>query len=435
MSALLAAPWWLFALAIVGAISLAGFLAFVFSIFHPRPRQIDLSETAPVGSPAFLDAVAAVANAPLGRGGRAALLNDGDEFYPAILEAIAGAERSVNVMVYIWRPGEASRRMFDALVAAARAGIEVRILFDGFGARKIPRADLRRLEEAGVRCAWFRPLRLGTLARYHRRNHRRAIVVDGSVGFAGGAAFADVWLGHAQDPDHWRDAMVRVTGPPAHALQAAFVQLWANTRGEILVGESFYPTSHAKDDEGEPIRRHVGVTSSPGGEDHPLRLVFLLSFQAARRTLYVTTSYFVPDPALLHALEGRARAGVDVRLLVPGEHYDAGPVRWAGHRAFERLLAAGVRIWEYRPTMLHVKTVVVDGEWSIVGSANLDFRSWELDEENLLGIHDREFGADLEAQFLADLERAVEVEMEAWRSRGPTARTRELLATALARLF
>jgi cardiolipin synthase len=431
----LAAPWWLWLLAIVGMIAVVGFLAFLFSIFHPRPDKIVLTETAPVGSRAFLDAVSAVANAPLGNGGRATLLSDGDEIYPALLEAIGAALVSVNVMAYIWRPGEVSARILDALVERARAGVEVRVLIDGFGGRKMPLSEWRRLEEAGGRCAWFRPLRVGTLARYHRRSHRRAIVVDGFVGFTGGAAFADVWLGRAQDPDHWRDSMVRVTGPPARALQAAFVQLWANTSGEILVGKRFYSTRDAGDEGGEPIRHYVGVTSSPGGEDHPLRLIFVLSFLAARHRLFVTTSYFVPDSAMLRALEDRAAAGVDVRLLLPGSHTDARSVRWAGQRHFQRLLEGGVRIFEYRPTMLHVKTVVVDGVWSIVGSANLDLRSWELDEENVLGIHDAEFGASLEERFLADLGFADEVRLEDWRSRGVLARSREGLFALLARQF
>jgi cardiolipin synthase len=431
----LAAPLWLWFLAIVGALALAGVLAFIFSIFDRRPSAIALTEAAQVGTSVFLDAVAGTANAPLRHGGRASLLNDGDQFYPALFEAIAEARASVNVMAYIWRPGEVVDRLFDALVERARAGTEVRVLVDGFGGRYLPRGHLARLEEAGGMWAHFRPLRLGTLTRFFRRNHRRAIVMDGRVGFTGGAAFADDWLGHSQDPDHWRDSMVRVTGPPARALQAAFGQLWANTCAEILVGEKFYPTGDPGDDEGEPITRHVGVTSSPGGEDHPLRLVFLLSFLAARKRLYVTTSYFVPDASLVHGLEDRARAGVDVRLLVPGKYYDAGPVRWAGHRHFQRLLEAGVRIFEYRPTMLHVKTVVVDGVWAIVGSANLDLRSWELDEENVLGIHDSEFGAQLEERFLADLERADEVRLEMWRRRGLWPRTREVLAGLLAQEF
>src|SRR5688572_89633 len=345
-------------------IAVAGFLAFLFSVFHPRPGEIVLTETSPVGSRGFLDAVAAVANAPLGSGGSAILLNDGDEIYPALLEAIGAARVSVNVMAYIWRPGELSTRVLDALVERARAGVEVRVLVDGFGGRKMPRSEWRRLEEAGGRWARFRPLRIGKLARFHRRSHRRAIVVDGSVGFTGGAAFADVWLGRAQDPDHWHDSMVRVAGWPARALQAAFVQLWANTTGEILVGERFYPAGDGGDEAGEPIRHHVGVTSSPGGEDHPLRLIFLLSFLSARHRLYVTTSYFVPDPAMLGVLEGLAGAGVDVRLLLPGPSTDARSVRWAGQLYFQRLLEGGVRIFKYRPTMLHVKTVVVDGVWS-----------------------------------------------------------------------
>lgn len=431
----LAAAGWLWALATVGVFALVTVLTELFSALGRRPGRVILTTSPPVHDAAFLEAVAAATNAPIRWGGTATLLNDGDEIFPAIFEAIEQARASVNVMAYIWRPGEVCDRMFDALVAARRRGIEVRVLIDGFGGRHTPQSHIRRLEEAGGVVVWFRPFRFGNLLRYHRRNHRRAVVVDGRIGFTGGAAFADEWLGSGQSPENWRDMMVRVAGPPARTLQAAFAQLWAQTCGEILVGETFYPTTDPPDRAGELITRHIGVTSSPGAEDHPLRVVFVSSFLAARSRLYVATSYFVPDETHMATLIERARAGVDVRFLLPGTHSDAQPVRWAGQRHFERLLESGVRIFEYRPTMMHAKTVVVDGVWSIVGSANLNQRSWELDEENVLAIHDVEFGTALEKRFLEDLERADELQLEAWRRRGPWPRARERLAAAFAQQF
>jgi cardiolipin synthase len=268
--------------------------------------------------------------------------------------------------------------------------------------------------------ARFHPLRFGELTRFHKRNHRRAIVVDGAVGYTGGAAVGDKWLGDARTPDEWREDMVRVTGPPALSLQAAFAQTWTVLTGEVLVGPAFYPPDPepaAAGTPGEPLSVHVGVLSSPSDEQLPLRKVFWMSFASARRRLYVTNAYFVPDHGLLSALKERARAGVDVRVLVPGHLTDAKPVRWAGQAHFEELLEAGVRIYEYQGTMLHAKTLVADGTWTVVGSANLDIRSMELNQENVLGIVDARFAAQVEATFLQDLRRAQEVRLEEWRRR------------------
>jgi cardiolipin synthase len=274
------------------------------------------------------------------------------------------------------------------------------------------------------------------LTRFHRRNHRRAIVVDGAVGFTGGAAIGDKWAGRARHPEEWRDSMVRVTGPPARSLQAAFAQSWTGTTGQVLVGPAFFPPDGAAGGPGPASAlRHVAVASSPSPEDQPLRSFFWLSFQAARERLYLSSSYFVPDEELRRAVADRARAGVDVRLLLPGEQTDAEPIRWASHHYYEELLAAGVRIYEFQPTFMHAKLLVVDGRWTVVGSANMDIRSKELNEENVLGILDPALARAVERTFLADLARSVEIRADRWRRRGMAARAFERLGVLFAEQF
>jgi cardiolipin synthase A/B len=373
---------------------------------------------------------------PVRRGGHAELLDNGDAFFPALLEAFAAAERSINVMVYIWEPGTVSDMMFDALVARARQGVQVRILLDGLGGIRCPADGIERLREAGGTVATFRPPQFGKLLRFHRRNHRRAIVVDGLVGFTGGMAVGDKWLGDARDPSEWRDSMVRLTGALAENLQSAFAEAWAFSTGEVLTGDSFFPEEVAADN--DPRRasvRSVGIISSPGSEEHPLRLFFFLTFLAARRRLWVATPYFVPDKHLREVLKQRARAGVDVRLLLPNELTDAWPIRYASHSYYADLLRAGVRIFEYQPTFMHAKTVVVDGLWSVVGSANMDIRSKELNEENVVGILEEEFGGELERSLEADFAKAREIDRTAWRRRGLGSRILERLSVLFAEQY
>ena len=411
-------PWWLVALAVIGAIALVAVLLGLFSNLGEDPERGTITRVVPVGSREFLLAVAGSTNAPLREGGAARLLDNGDAFFPAIFGALESAERSINLMLYIWEPGAVSTRLFDVLVERARAGVQVRVMVDGLGGHKEPKERIRELEGAGGKWCWFHPPRFGQLTYFHKRNHRRAIVVDGKIGFLGGAAVADKWQGNAQDAEHWRDAMVEVRGPLASNLQPAFVQLWSHVTGEALSGPDFFP-AHDGDaaPAGEEIAHHVSVLSSPDTDDYPLRRVFWISFRCAEESIYITNPYFVPDQMAREVLKERARAGVDVRVLVPNEHNDVFLIRWASHSYYEQLLEAGIRIYEYQPTMIHQKHLVVDDRWSVVGSANMDVRSKELNQENVLGMADPGFARAVRESFLADLERAREIRLDEWRAR------------------
>jgi cardiolipin synthase A/B len=412
---LLEAPWWLLGLAGFGLLAIAAAVLTLFFSLGRRPDRIWIDKLPPFRTEEFLQTIAGILNAPLMRGGHARLLVNGSRYYPRILECIAGAQKTVNVMTYIWEPGRVSDRFFDVLCDRAHAGVEVRVLLDGFGCMQVPREKVEQLEAAGARVAWFRPLKFGKLLRFHRRNHRRAFVVDGRIGFTGGAAIADKWDGDARNPDEWRDDMVEVTGRMALNLQSAFAELWAYSGGELLTGEDYFPHRAVA---GEGDTPHIHVVSSPASDSHPLRLFFLVTFFAAREKLYIASPYFVPDSFMREVLIYRARAGVDVRILMPNELSDAAPIRYASHSYYEELLAGGIRLYEFQPSMMHSKLLVADGEWCVVGSANMDVRSKELNKENVLGIRDRRLGQEIEAVFLADLERSTEILPAQWRRRG-----------------
>ena len=428
-------PWWMWILAAVGVFAICGVVISLFSSVGRRPVRIWAREPPPVDSGEFMLSLSGNINGPLRHGGGARLLNNGIEIVPALLEAIRGARESVNFAVYIWEDGEMSDLILDAMLERRREGVAVRILLDGLGGMNAPAERMEELRAAGGQVSTFRPLRFGKLARFHKRNHRRTIVIDGVLGFTGGAAVGDKWLGAADTPDHWRDTMVEVTGPLAVSLQSAFCETWAYASGELLAGPRFYPPADQSAPPDVAVAHHTSVDSAPSNENHPLRLFFMQSFLSARRTLYVATPYFVPAAEMRDAVAERARAGVDVRILLPDEHTDAWPIRLTSHHYYEKLLRAGVRIYEYQPTMMHTKHVVVDGLWSVVGSANMDIRSMELNHENVLGILDPGFGREMQETFLQDLKRAREIRLEEWNRRGVWARTKERIAALFAEQY
>lgn len=409
-------PLAVLAFAAVGLIAAVSALVTLFGGLH-RPERMALVARPAVGSDAFMMAVSGAVNAPLMSGGSARLLNNGVEIFPAMVKAMEEARHSINFMVYIWEDGTVSDRMIETMVERARAGVQVRLLLDGFGAHDAPRDKLRPLEEAGGTLHFFHPIHLGRLTASYKRNHRRAIVVDGLVAFTGGAAVGDKWLGDAENEEHWREVMVEVRGCLATNLQSAFTQLWAVATGEVLAGDEFYPSDSGEEGEDE-LSRHVNVISSPASGSAPLRVFFHVSLACARDSIYLTNAYFAPDGNTRRVFCELARDGVDVRLLLPNHHTDAPVVRWAGQHFYHELLEAGVRIYEYQPTMIHAKVLVVDEVWSVIGSANMDIRSKELNQEGVIGILDGRFGGQVRDTFFADLEEAREIRLDEWKRRG-----------------
>jgi cardiolipin synthase A/B len=414
--------WMLIAMGIVAIVSVIG------ALFLPDWKQPDytIGMDAEPGTEAFVNAAGAFLNNPVYRGGEVTLLQNGDGFYPAMLAAVRGAQDTVNFEVYIFDPDEIGRQFMDAFSERAATGVEVRLLVDWFGSFKLKRRHRRELTDAGVKVETFRPLKLRNLVRMYRRTHRRAIVIDGEIAFIGGAAISKKWAGNVRTAHEWRDSMTRVTGPLVGGIQSAFAENWTYCTGEVLAGSRFFP----------PLESGAGpcsvsVVSSPSDAQQPIRLLFWLSFANARRRLWICNSYFIPDPRLRNAVVERARGGVDVRILVPGNHTDAVPVQLAGRSYYGELLQAGARIFEFLPSMMHAKTLVVDESWSVIGSANMDERSMELNEENIVGIADEGFARAVAEGLEADFGRSREVTLDQWRRRPIWQHAFEALAKTL----
>jgi cardiolipin synthase len=422
---------WLYPLAALGA---AATVRGAFSLFAEtgrRPNRMWTDGTPPVDSEDFLRPLAAILGVPVQTGGHLTLLNNGDEWLDAMLADFDAAEHSINFSAYMWQPGRISDMIFDSLIERARSGIQVRVLLDALGGQKCPKEGIEQLEAAGGHVCQFRPFRIGKIDRFHLRNHRRAIVIDGKIGYTGGMAVVDHWLGDARNEHEWRDIMTRLTGCLAQSVQSAFAELWAYVCGEVLTGPEYFP--HPEPD--GSTTKSLAIVSSPSSEEHPLHLLFFKSFMAARNRLWITTPYFVPDKHTVEVLAARARDGIDVRLLLPNERIDAKLVRWAGQSAYETLLEAGVRIFEYQPSMLHTKAFTVDGKWSVIGSANMDVRSKELNEENVIGILDEEYAQALDNGFLRDLNSSCEIQLDDWKRRGIHARMVERCASVFSEQY
>jgi cardiolipin synthase A/B len=407
--------WWELLLLAAGIIGIStAILNLFFSLGDRLPLRATRLDVTP-DSEDFLLALAHSVNSPIEEGGEVEVLNNGKEFLPILLRDLRNAERSINITTYIWSAGKMSDQIFRVLVDRARKGVQIRILRDGFGGLNAPWRQMHQLKKLGAKVHSFRSPEFGKLTRLHRRAHRRAIVIDGKIGYTGGMAVDDKWLGNADSPDHWRDIMFRLNGPMARSLQAVFSDIWTGTNGEILVGEEFYPSLPVSRNTG---MRFVTLASSPSDDTKPLPKLLWLTIMAARKNIYISTPYFVPDENIAAAIINQAKKGVDVRLLVPSASTDSMPARWAGHKQYEDMLGAGVRIFEYQPTMLHSKAISVDGIWSVIGSFNLDIRSKELNEENALGIQNEDFADILQDIFLKDLTRAKEITLAEWRKRG-----------------
>ena len=332
-----------------------------------------------------------------------------------------------------WR-GEIAHEVADALCERAGAGVECNVIIDAMGGVQLERDVFRRMKDGGVRVIRFRPPKPYAIKRLENRTHRKLLIADGRVGMTGGVGIAEEWTGDAQDPDHWRDTHVRVRGPVVRGLFGAFADNWLEATGEVLVGYGYLPDlpepgkGEAGDEpQGEGAGPMMVVRSSAGVGDTNAEALYYLAIAAAERRLDLTAAYFVPRPAFTEALCEAAGRGVRVRVLVPGPHIDKPFVRVAGRASYDELVACGVELYEYQPTMLHAKTMVVDGIWSSVGSVNFDNRSFQLHDEATLCVCSETFAAELTEQFERDLEVSERIEPGRWKGRWPTQRAAESL--------
>lgn len=361
----------------------------------------------------FLYACEALTGAPVSQGNELEVLINGDKIFPAFLETIRGAQRTIDLETYVYWRGEIAIDVAEALCERASAGVEVNVILDAVGAAKMDRALVRRMREAGVSVAFFRPPKAYAIRRINKRTHRKLLIVDGCVGMTGGVGIADEWTGDAQDPDHWRDTHVRVRGPVVRGLQGAFAENWLEATGDVLVGDAYLPAIEPVRD-GGPMQL---VRSSAGVGDTEVEALYFLAIASARETLDLTAAYFAPRPAFVDTLCEAAERGVRTRVLVPGSHIDKQFVRTAGRAEYERLLRCGIEVREYGPTMLHAKTLCIDGGWSSIGSVNFDNRSFQLHDEATLCVRSDKVAQQLTEAFEADLERSEPFELERWQRR------------------
>lgn len=401
------------------------------SLRHRREQGhgYDLHEGHPaVTDREFLYAAEALTAAPISTGNDPDLLINGDKIFPAFLETIRGAEQTVNLLTYVYWRGEIAHDVAGALCEKARDGVEVNVLLDAVGTAKMDTKLVRDMRSSGVNVALFRPPKPYAIKRINHRTHRKLLIADGRVGMTGGVGIAEEWTGDAQDPKHWRDTHVRVRGPVVRGLQGAFAENWLEATGDVLAGNGHLPHLDESDD-GTPMQV---VRSSAGVGDTNAEALFFLAIACARERLDLTAAYFAPRPAFVTALCEAAGRGVEVRVLVPGTHIDKQLVRIAGRAVYEELLDCGVRLFEYGPTMLHAKSLCIDGAWAAIGSVNFDNRSFALNDEATLCIQGEDFARLLDEQFERDLQVSEEIRLDHWKRRGLLHRVREA-AVQLAR--
>ena len=345
-------------------------------------------------------------------GNQVTAYQNGDEIFPAMLDAIASARETITFETYIYWSGEVGQRFADALCERARAGVKVHLTVDWVGSIKMDEEMLQQMQDAGVMVERYRPLHWYNLGRMNNRTHRKLLVVDGRVGFTGGVGIADQWSGHAQDPEHWRETHFRIDGPAVAQMQSAFNDNWIKTTGELLNGPAYFPPLERAGD----MDAHLFIASPAGGSES-MHLMYLSAVAAAEHSIDLAASYFVPDELISRALVAARQRGVRVRILLPGKHIDSETVRLSSKASWGPLLQAGIEIHEYQPTMLHVKLLIVDGELVSLGSTNFDIRSFRLNDEASLNVYDRGFAAAMTEVFEKDLEDAVQYSYAMWERR------------------
>lgn len=399
------------------------FVYMTLAINADANRQDMVDAAPPISSDpsGFLRALHGATGERSSKGNHVDIFLNGEEIFPAMVDAIRGSRETVHFATYVWWKGKNIPDQFTALFCeTAQRGITVRIGIDSEGSESMSQEQLEQMRNAGCHVALFRRVHWNTWMRYNHRSHRRLLIVDGMVGFTGGVGIADEWSGHAQSPEHWRDTHARVRGPAVSSLQAAFADNWNETTKELLLNARDYPLL----EEAGSMESCMVVSTPAYGSSAAQRTMAAL-IAGSTRSLHVTNAYFVPTPAFVENLCQASKRGVDVKVIVPGPHHDMPVVRHASWHAWPKLLDAGVMIYEYQPTMIHCKTLVADGQVSLVGSINFDPRSFALNLECAVVVSDAGVAAGMERAFAADLAQCKSIDLSDVKGRGLPARARD----------
>jgi cardiolipin synthase A/B len=396
------------------SISGAVFLSWLVLVFLFTPGiNYHLARRTSVHAGDFLYTLQSTCQAALHHGNRVTVFTNGPHFYPAMLDAIRSATRSINMECYIFQPGKVADQFIDALSERAKLGVNVTIVVDAIGSFSLWGRPLRRLRKAGCRIESYQRMEWHRLARLNNRTHRELLIVDGKIAFVGGAGIADWWMYQSSGKGKpWRDTMARIEGPVVAALQGVAAENWLECCGEIITGPDFFP---ALDPAGETTA--FVVKSSPSDRATASRVAFQLLMEGADHHVRVHTPYFLPDRALRRALVAIAERGVAVSVIVPGRITDQRWVRYASRRMWGQLLRAGVRIFEYRVGMTHAKVLIVDELWVVLGTTNIDNRSFEHNDEISLAMQDPALAARLLEDYDNDMRDSEEITLEKWERR------------------
>ena len=397
---------------LIGATTAA--VVFAVALLLTRRRDTPHLELDPSRYPPIdegIEMLSGLTQSALFDGNVASIFQDG-AVYPAMLEDIANARQSVHLETFVWTTGVLERRFVDALSDRARAGLPVRVLVDALGGMNAGPQAFDLLRQAGAEVALYCRPRWWNWLRFNHRTHRKLLIVDGRIGYTFGHGIADQWLGNGTDPEQWRDTAVRLEGPLVHALQSVFAENWVEETHRLPTGDACWPAL----EERGTVRAHV-VSSASGEAISSVSVLYTMAIAFARREVLIQNPYFAPDRTVVDLLEMMVERGVHIHLMVPGKHTDSPFVRRAGCHLYERLLRAGVRIFEFEPTLLHQKIVIVDEQWSHVGSTNFDSRSLALNEEVGVGVLDVDTAAELKRAFERDLEHCHELDLDTWRRR------------------
>ena len=417
-------PTGYFVLAMIALVFLTAFL--LSGIFGPEPQYKIMNERElPANdSPEFLKVMESMVDARVNRTGVFEVLKNGPCFYKAALEAIGNAQRSINLEAYIFHKSEIGRRYLEAMTERARAGVAVNVVLDGFGSVQTPRHFFQPLFDAGGRVRWYNQPAWYSLTRIDNRTHRELMVIDGKVGYIGGAGIADQWYKGVQGSPRWRDTMVRVEGEAVRSLQATFAENWLASCGELLNGDAYFP---GIDSAPETAAMVINSTPTVGGSTRA-RVLFQLLLASAKRSISITTPYFLPDKSLMRELcRAIEQRGVKIRVLVPGRKSDHLLTRSTSRRGYGPLLKAGAEVYEYQPSMIHAKILCVDERWAVVGSTNFDDRSFGINDEVNLAVRDMDLAGHLEWDMTEDIKDSRSISLEEWRKRPFTERGPELL--------
>jgi cardiolipin synthase len=393
---------------------IVGFLALNFM---PSEKQIEtqLTRMYDIHDAQFRRSMGVLLGPAIIEGNKVETLLNGDQIFPAMLAAIRGAQKTITFETYIYWSETIGEEFSNALAERARAGVKVHVMLDFIGSMKMTEEAMQKMRDAGVQLQRYHKPAWWKLARLNNRTHRKLLIVDGKVGFTGGVGIADQWRGNAQDENHWRDTHFRVEGPVVGQMQAVFTDNWIKSTGVVLDGDEYFPPQQVA---GEMPAQMF--SSSPTGGSESMHLMYLMAITAARKSINMSASYFVPDDLALRALVAAAKRGVKVRIITPGKEIDSDVVRLASRERWGDLLKAGVEIAEYQPTMYHVKALIVDSLMVSVGSTNFDNRSFSINDEANLNVLDADFARAQDAIFDQDWQRARRITYAAWQNRSWT---------------